>query len=374
MVEVFDKYKDLIQEGDLALIWISRDNIKPVTINANETFNTRYGSFPHKDMIGKPYGSQIAIRTKVAKKFAFVHVMQPSPELWTLSLPHRTQIVYTPDSSYIMQRLNCSPNSRVIEAGTGSGSFSHAFARSVGQLYSYEFHPVRYEQATEEFKEHGLLDKNTIITHRDVCKDGFTIKKTDETSYQFKADEEQLQIKADVIFLDLPAPWEAIPHIDSVIDNDEKVGLCCFSPCIEQVDKTLEVLEKHGWFNVEMVEIQGRQYESRRQMVRSLDDALERLSDIKKRKLAMVERRQKAEEELEKKIEANEKNLPELPPKSIEKSKFNPFGKGYRVKEGDANFQWKEVTKVESEIKSHTSYLTFAYKIKRNEDENLDKN
>lgn len=374
MVEVFDKYKDLIQEGDLALIWISRDNIKPVTINANETFNTRYGSFPHKDMIGKPYGSQVAIRTKVAKKFAFVHVMQPSPELWTLSLPHRTQIVYTPDSSYIMQRLNCSPNSRVIEAGTGSGSFSHAFARSVGQLYSYEFHPVRYEQATEEFKEHGLLDKNTIITHRDVCKDGFTIKKTDETSYQFKADEEQLQIKADVIFLDLPAPWEAIPHIDSVIDNDEKVGLCCFSPCIEQVDKTLEVLEKHGWFNVEMVEIQGRQYESRRQMVRSLDDALERLSDIKKRKLAMVERRQKAEEELEKKIEANEKNLPELPPKSIEKSKFNPFGKGYRVKEGDANFQWKEVTKVESEIKSHTSYLTFAYKIKRNEDENLDKN
>ncbi|KAI8382778.1 tRNA (adenine(58)-N(1))-methyltransferase catalytic subunit TRM61 [Nakaseomyces glabratus] len=374
MVEVFDKYKDLIQEGDLALIWISRDNIKPVTINANETFNTRYGSFPHKDMIGKPYGSQIAIRTKVAKKFAFVHVMQPSPELWTLSLPHRTQIVYTPDSSYIMQRLNCSPNSRVIEAGTGSGSFSHAFARSVGQLYSYEFHPVRYEQATEEFKEHGLLDKNTIITHRDVCKDGFTIKKTDETSYQFKADEEQLQIKADVIFLDLPAPWEAIPHLDSVIDNDEKVGLCCFSPCIEQVDKTLEVLEKHGWFNVEMVEIQGRQYESRRQMVRSLDDALERLSDIKKRKLAMVERRQKAEEELEKKIEANEKNLPELPPKSIEKSKFNPFGKGYRVKEGDANFQWKEVTKVESEIKSHTSYLTFAYKIKRNEDENLDKN
>lgn len=177
-----------------------------------------------------------------------------------------------------------------------------------------------------------------------------------------------------MIFLDLPAPWEAIPHIDSVIDNDEKVGLCCFSPCIEQVDKTLEVLEKHGWFNVEMVEIQGRQYESRRQMVRSLDDALERLSDIKKRKLAMVERRQKAEEELEKKIEANEKNLPELPPKSIEKSKFNPFGKGYRVKEGDANFQWKEVTKVESEIKSHTSYLTFAYKIKRNEDENLDKN
>ncbi|KAL3230741.1 hypothetical protein RNJ44_01190 [Nakaseomyces bracarensis] len=362
-VEQFDKYKDLIEEGDLALIWISRDNIKPVRINSKETFNTRYGSFPHKSMVGKPYGSQIAIRTKTAKKFAFIHVMQPSPELWTLSLPHRTQIVYTPDSSYIMQRLNCGPSTRVIEAGTGSGSFSHAFARTVGRLYTFEFHQVRYEQASAEFKDHGLLDKNTVITHRDVCEDGFTIKKTDETSYEFEDGEEEVQLNANAIFLDLPAPWDAIPNIDSVITSDEKVGLCCFSPCIEQVDKTLEALEKHGWFDVEMVEIQGRQYESRRQMVRRLDDALERLSDIKKRKLEMVEKRRKTEEGIESGKVENEKQSNE-PRKTIEKSKFNPFGKGSRIKEGDENFEWKEVTKIEPEIKSHTSYLTFAYKIK----------
>ena len=98
----FSEYKDLIQEGDQALAWISRNNIKPITIEADGVFNTRYGSFPHSDMIGKPYGSQIAIRTKSLNKFAFIHILQPTPELWTLSLPHRTQIVYTPDSSYIM--------------------------------------------------------------------------------------------------------------------------------------------------------------------------------------------------------------------------------------------------------------------------------
>ncbi|CCF59211.1 hypothetical protein KAFR_0G01770 [Kazachstania africana CBS 2517] len=361
----FTEYKDVIQEGDLALIWISRDNIKPITIDVTATFNTRYGSFPHKDMIGKKYGSQIAIRTKTNKKFAFIHVLQPTPELWTLSLPHRTQIVYTPDSSYIMQRLNCGPSSTVIEAGTGSGSFSHAFARSVKQLYTFEFHPVRYEQALKEFKDHGLLEENVIITQRDVCANGFTIKKGDLTSVTFSDTEESVDIGANAIFLDLPSPWDAIPHLDEVISHNEKVGLCCFSPCIEQVDKTLEVLEKFGWTNVEMVEIQGKQYESRRQMVRTLDDAMERLKDIKKRKLEGVERRKRQLENLENddgNIEDEEEKKILEPQPLTEKTKYNPFGKGSRIREGDSNYEWKQVTKMETEVKSHTSYLTFAFK------------
>ncbi|CAR24030.1 tRNA (adenine(58)-N(1))-methyltransferase catalytic subunit TRM61 [Lachancea thermotolerans] len=359
----FSEYKDLIQVGDLALVWISRDNIKPVTITAGETFNTRYGSFPHDDMIGKPYGSQIAVRTKGSNRFGFIHVLQPTPELWTISLPHRTQIVYTPDSSYIMQRLQCSPHSRVIEAGTGSGSFSHAFARSAGHLFSYEFHEVRYEQAKKEFEEHGLFrDGNVTITHRDVCHDGFTIKNTDKTTFfDGKSAEEAQQpacIGADVIFLDLPAPWDAIPNLDCVISQNSKTSMCCFSPCIEQVDKTLEALEKHGWTEVEMVEIQGRQYESRRQMVRHLDDALQRLRDVRERKQVGVERRKRMFNKIISDQEEPYEERPETP-----KTQFNPFGKGSRVKEGDSNYSWKEVSKVESEIKSHTSYLTFASKI-----------
>ncbi|SCU87696.1 LADA_0E05600g1_1 [Lachancea dasiensis] len=359
----FSEYKDVIQDGDLALIWISRDNIKPVKIAAGETFNTRYGSFPHNDMIGKPFGSQIAVRTRGSNKFGFIHVLQPTPELWTLSLPHRTQIVYTPDSSYIMQRLQCSPHTRVIEAGTGSGSFSHAFARTAGYLFSYEFHEVRYEQARKEFEDHGLLrDGNVTITHRDVCQDGFTIKKGNKTTF-FDAEQpldqqDVARVDANVIFLDLPAPWDAIPHLNHVISQDSKVSLCCFSPCIEQVDKTLEALDKHGWTEVEMVEIQGKQYESRRQMVRNLDDALKRLRDVKERKQVGVERRKRMFNKLISDQEEPYEERPETP-----KTQYNPFGKGSRVKEGDANFHWKEVAKVESEIKSHTSYLTFASKI-----------
>ena len=359
----FSQYKDLIAEGDLALIWISRGNIKAVKIDAKETFNTRYGSFPHKDMIGKPYGSQIAIRTRGGTgRFSFVHVLQPTPELWTLSLPHRTQIVYTPDSSYIMQRLGCNPHSRVIEAGTGSGSFSHAFARTAGHLFSFEFHPVRYEQAKVEFDEHGLLAENVTITHRDVCEDGFTIKKSDTTSHKFTDGSDNVDLNANLVFLDLPAPWEAIPHLDAVITKTERAGICCFSPCIEQVDKTIEALENQGWSSIEMVEIQGRQYESRRQMVRSVEDAMQRCRDIKRRKIEGIEKKKRFIEQ-DRLNQAGKDATPRKREPLTEKSSFNPFGKGVRVKEGDPNFQWKQVTKIEAEIKSHTSYLTFAYKL-----------
>ncbi|AMD19119.1 HBR218Wp [Eremothecium sinecaudum] len=358
-ISQFSKYKDIIEEGDMALIWISRDNLKPVTIKSGQVFNTRYGSFSHDSMIGKEYGSQIAVRTKGSNRFGFIHVLQCTPELWTLSLPHRTQIVYTPDSSYIMQKLQCGPRSRVIEAGTGSGSFSHTFARSANKLFSYEFHQLRYGQALDEFRDHGLIDDGkVIITHRDVCQNGFEISKADTTSYKFKEGENSVDISADCVFLDLPAPWEAIPHLDNVISKTKKVAVCCFSPCIEQVDKTLEVMEKYGWHDAQMVEIQGRQYESRRQMVRKLDDALERLRDVKRRKQQGVERRKRLSEQLVNNEDVSDDVRPTTP-----KTSYNPFGKGSRVKEGDKQFEWKQVAKIEAEIKSHTSYLTFAYKL-----------
>ena len=51
----------------------------------------------------------------------------------------------------------------------------------------------------QEFAEHGLLD--TIeLEHRNVCKDGFGSAED-----------------ADAVFLDLPAPWEAIEDAKRVM-------------------------------------------------------------------------------------------------------------------------------------------------------------
>ena len=419
------------------LAFISRGNIKPLTVKKGSQLNTRYGNFEHDKMIGLKYGSQMA----GSKGYGFVHLLHPTPELWTVSLPHRTQIVYTPDSSYVMQRLGVTSGTRVIEAGTGSASFTHSFARTVGsegKLYTYEFHEPRYVAAKDELEQHGLLNVNTVITHRDVCNDGFEVNGE--------------QINADVVFLDLPSPWTAIQHLDKVISSDSRVGICCFSPCIEQVEKTITALQDEGWTSIEMVEVAGRRWEARKDMVRSLDDVVGRLKDIQSRKnwgiestrhVRMIEKREADEEKKveekkveekkveEKKVEEKEivdDKVPKMEEKEADnvevistsenpidvaeitseiksalartsgsgdssspakkakiepesKSKpdsgskdkiepenkkargFNPFGRGLRIREGDDLYQWRNVTKIETEVKSHTSYLTFAYKI-----------
>lgn len=51
----------------------------------------------------------------------FIYLLHPTPELWTLSLPHRTQILYVADISFISTYLDMKPGSRVIESGMVKG-------------------------------------------------------------------------------------------------------------------------------------------------------------------------------------------------------------------------------------------------------------
>lgn len=55
-----------------------------------------------------------------------------------------------PDIAFITSMLHVRPGSKVIEAGTGTGSFSHALARSVGDsgtLFSFEYNEDRFHKA-----------------------------------------------------------------------------------------------------------------------------------------------------------------------------------------------------------------------------------
>ncbi|KAK7204303.1 tRNA methyltransferase complex GCD14 subunit-domain-containing protein [Myxozyma melibiosi] len=350
----FLDFSTSIQDNDLVLAWLTRDNTKPIRPTANGAFHTRFGSFQHNHILASKYGSQIP--SSSATQTGYIHVLHPSPELWSLSLPHRTQIVYTPDASYIAQRLRIRPGTKVIEAGTGSASFTHALARTVGRkgrVWTFEFHEPRYQMAAQEIAEHGL---SSVVkpTHGDVCKNGFA-HSCGET------------LDASAVFLDLPAPWEAIPHLKTVVAKSKITRICCFSPCMEQVHRTIEALQKDQWLDIEMVEVSCKRWEAHKEMVRKPEDAIERLRDIKRKRTAGLNKRN-ARVEAERAAAAGREPDAEVTAAAAGSESvaplptdYNPWGKGKRIHEGDEGYEWKNVSKVEAELKTHTSYLTFAY-------------
>lgn len=91
----------------------TRDLLQPLLITPGKDFNSRFGNYRHNDFIGVPYGSKVGAPSGKG----FIHLLRPTPELWTTALPHRTQILYLADIAFITSQLNIRRGSRVIEAG-----------------------------------------------------------------------------------------------------------------------------------------------------------------------------------------------------------------------------------------------------------------
>ncbi|KAJ1956724.1 tRNA (adenine-N(1)-)-methyltransferase catalytic subunit trm61 [Dipsacomyces acuminosporus] len=252
---MFHEYKTWVEAGDLVIIYLTPESMFPITMVPDEIFNNKFGSFKHNDMIGSKYGSKI--RSHDGK--GFIYLLYPTPALWTQVVPHRTQILYLPDISFISSYLDLKPGRIMIESGTGSGSFSHSIARTIaptGHLYTFEYHEVRAATARKEFIEHSLSDIVTI-EHRDVIANGFGLKDV-----------------ADAVFLDLPAPWDAVAAAKESLRKDTIGRICCFSPCIEQVQRTALALNDNGFVDIRMFECLAKDYEVRSTHVPDIAEAI----------------------------------------------------------------------------------------------------
>lgn len=134
-------FKRCIADGDLVIVYERHDTMKAVKVCENSVLQNRFGVFKHSDWIGRPFGSKV-----LSNKGGFVYLLAPTPELWTLVLSHRTQILYIADISFVIMYLEVVPGCLVLESGTGSGSLTTSLARAVaptGHVYTFDFHEQR---------------------------------------------------------------------------------------------------------------------------------------------------------------------------------------------------------------------------------------
>ncbi|EFA76636.1 hypothetical protein PPL_09941 [Heterostelium album PN500] len=55
------KAKKLIEEGDRVVVYFNREKMALVTIKTGSTYNSKFGSFLHKRLIGCEYGAKVCL-------------------------------------------------------------------------------------------------------------------------------------------------------------------------------------------------------------------------------------------------------------------------------------------------------------------------
>ncbi|XP_046911835.1 tRNA methyltransferase 61 [Dermatophagoides farinae] len=343
--------KKTIDEGDTVVIYLTPRQMYRVKVDRDEVFQTRLGALRLEELIGKPYGSRIQCSK------GHVLVLDMTPEIWTLLLPHRTQILYGPDISMILMNLQLRSGSLVIEAGTGSGSLSHSIARTIapnGKLFTFDFHEKRVEIAKKEFREHGI-DSIVNVQQRDVCTEGFQFLEP---------------LKFDAVFLDLPNPWEAIESAQRVLKSGGKI--CCFSPCIEQVQRSCQTLAKLNFLDIETIECVLRPYEIRKASYEKLkfcDNLFERSDSVNDELFPKIldhsddQDQCSVNEDFEhiddNGINGTNKRLRTMDEKDIDKDLNQKSEKDDKtIKENRLINYW--VTYMNTEVTGHSGFLTFA--------------
>ena len=117
----FAEIKSVVEEGDTVVIYVNPQamyaiQVKPLIASkkgdmVENVFQTAYGALKVQELVGKKFGH------KVEFSRGWGYLLHPTPELWTLTLPHRTQILYTPDISLIIMQLDLKVGSIVVESG-----------------------------------------------------------------------------------------------------------------------------------------------------------------------------------------------------------------------------------------------------------------
>ena len=228
--------EEFIAEGDLAEI-VGRSHYHHIVkIEGGKEIQSHKGVLKMDDLIGLRWGS--TVKSHNGNTF---FVLQPALNDILKDTPRNTQILYPKDIGFVLLSLGAGPGKTVVEAGTGSGALTTAFAYSVGpqgRVYTYEARKEMQVVAVRNLKKNYLDDRVTFKLRN--IEEGFDEK------------------NADCLFLDVPNSYDYIPQVKAALKPGGFFG--GILPTANQVEKLLRALKENGFAFTEVCEILIRYY------------------------------------------------------------------------------------------------------------------
>lgn len=233
-----------LAEGEIVHFVDSKDRRYMVTLTAGKEFHSHKGALSHDSVIGKPEGKVVQDNSK-----ATYLVIRPTLAELILKMPRGAQVIYPKDLGPILMIADIFPGARVFETGVGSGALSMTMLRAGAHITGYELREDFANRATANVTEilgEDVLDRYDVQLRSSY--DGI-----DETGF-------------DRAVLDLPEPWQVVPHLATAL---RKGGIVvAYTPSVTQVSRFTDALNEHGFVMSATTEIMERGWHVEGQAVR----------------------------------------------------------------------------------------------------------
>ncbi len=220
--------------GDKVLLIDGKQRRYLITLAEGAEFHSHAGFVAHAEIAGRAEGSRLQ-STKGARYIA----LRPTLEDFVVEMPRGAQVIYPKDLAPICMLADIGPGVRVLESGVGSGALSMTMLRYGAHITGYELREDFANRAVTNVR--SFLGEQALERYDVQVRDCYEgIDATD----------------IDRVVLDLPEPWQVVPHAQRVM----KPGgiLVAYTPSITQAVQTREAMANPSWTGTRTLEVLHR--------------------------------------------------------------------------------------------------------------------
>lgn len=205
--------------GELVMLLDHKQRRYLVTLKEGGEFHSHTGVTSHDDLIGEMEGTA-ARSTRGHSMVAF----RPTLADYVLKMPRGAQVIYPKDLGPILLLADIFPGAKVLESGVGSGALSMTMLRAGAHVTGYELREDFAERAQQNV--HDFLGEEAVSRYQVELRDCY--EGIDATDF-------------DRVVLDLPEPWEVVPHASTALARGGI--LLAYTPTITQAARLRQTLE-----------------------------------------------------------------------------------------------------------------------------------
>jgi len=220
--------------GDQVLLVDRKQRRYLVELEAGAEFHSHTGVITHDEILGADEG--IVLRSSRGSMFT---AFRPTMADYVLKMPRGAQVIYPKDLGPLLMLADVFPGARILESGVGSGALSMTLLRAGAVVTGHEIR--------DDFAARAVANVTTMLGDDALGRYDVQMR----NAYEGISGSDY-----DRVILDLPEPWEVVPHAAQALHAGGII--VAYTPSIVQATRFRTALDVHGFRFAETVEVLNR--------------------------------------------------------------------------------------------------------------------